>query len=111
MKDYMGDRNVIGDYGVEGIEMLDDDTCVLYLEDFYKDGMVVSPIIEKWIDEDKFVFMDSYFDNDGNFIDSEKTTHLTDEEKEVCKTFIDSWLEDLRDINTNKNETIIYGKR
>lgn len=37
----------------------------------------------------------------GN-IDSEKTIHLTDEEKEVCKAFIDSWLEDLRDINTNK---------
>ena len=95
MADYMGDRNMIGDYCVEGIEMLDDDTCVLYLEDFNEDGMVVSPIIEKWIDEDNFVFMDNYFDNDGNFIDSENTTHLTDEEKEVCKRFIDSWLEDL----------------
>ena len=30
----MGDRNMIGDYGVEGVEMLDDDTCVLYLEGF-----------------------------------------------------------------------------
>ena len=55
--------------------------------------------------------MDNYFDNEGMFIDAEETTHLTDEEKEVCKAFIDSWLEDLRDINTNKNETIIYGKR
>ena len=111
MKDYMGDRIVIGDYVIEGIGMLDDDTCILYLEGFNEGDVVVSPIIEKWIDEDKFVFMDNYFDNDGNFIDSEKTTHLTDEEKKVCKAFIDTWLEDLRDINTNKNETIIYGKR
>ena len=95
MKDYMGDRVVIGDYVIEGIEMLDDDTCALYLEEFNEDGMVVSPIIEKWIDEDKFVFMNNYFDDDGNFIDSEKNTHLTDEEKEECKAFINSWLEDL----------------
>lgn len=95
MKDYMGDRIVIGDYVIDGIEMLDDVTCVLYLEHFYEDDMVVSPIIEKWIDEDKFVFMDNYFDDDGSFIDSEKTTHLTDKEKEECKAFINSWLEDL----------------
>lgn len=95
MKDYMGDRIVIGDYVIEGIEMLDDDTCVLYLEDFHEDDIVVSPTIEKWIDEDKFVFMNNYFDDDGNFIDSENTTHLTDEEKEACKVFINSWLEDL----------------
>ena len=102
MKDYMGDRIVIGVYVIEGIEMLDEDTCVLYLEGFNEGDAVVSPIIEKWIDEDKFVFMDNYFDNDGNFIVSEKTTHLTDEEKEMCKAFIDSWLEDLRENNQTK---------
>ena len=91
----MGDRIVIGDYVVDGIEMLGDDTCVLYLEEFNEGDVVVSPIIEKWIDMDKFVFMDNYFDNDGMFINSEETTHLTDEEKEECKEFINSWLEDL----------------
>lgn len=95
MKDYMTDRNVIGDYVVEGIEMFAADTCVLYLEGFNEDDVVVSPIIEKWIDMEKFVFTDNYFDNDGNFIGSEKTTHLTDKEKEACKAFINSWLEDL----------------
>ena len=95
MEGYMGDRIVIGDYVVDGIEMLDDDTCVLYLEEFNEGDVVVSPIIEKWIDMDKFVFMDNYFDNDGMFINSEETTHLTDEEKEECKEFINSWLEDL----------------
>ena len=95
MEGYMGDRIVIGDYVVDGIEMLGDDTCVLYLEEFNEGDVVVSPIIEKWIDMDKFVFMDNYFDNDGMFINSEETTHLTDEEKEECKEFINSWLEDL----------------
>ena len=91
----MGDRIVIGDYVVDGIEMLGDDTCVLYLEEFNEGDVVVSPIIEKWIDMDKFVFMDNYFDNDGMFINSEETTHLTDEEKKECKEFVNSWLEDL----------------
>lgn len=95
MEGYMGDRIVIGDYVVDGIEMLDDDTCVLYLEEFNEGDVVVTPIIEKWFDMDKFVFMDNYFDNDGMFINSEETTHLTDEEKEECKAFINSWLEDL----------------
>lgn len=95
MEDYMGDRIVIDHYVVDGIEMLDDDTCALYLEDFNEGDVVVSPIIEKWIDEDKFVFIDNYFDNEGMFIDAEETTHLTDEEKEECKAFINSWLEDL----------------
>ena len=95
MEGYMGDRIVIGDYVVDGIEMLGDDTCVLYLEEFNEGDVVVSPIIEKWIDMDKFVFMDNYFDNDGMFINSEETTHLTNAEKKECKEFVNSWLEDL----------------
>ena len=95
MEDYMGDRIVIGDYVVNGIEMLDDDTCILYLEEFNEGDVVVSPIIEKWIDMDKFVFMDNYFENDGTFINAEETTHLSEDEKEKCKRFINEWLETL----------------
>lgn len=95
MENYMGDRIVIGGYVVNGIEMLDDDTCALYLEEFNEGDVVVSPVIEKWLDEDKFVFMDNYFDNDGMFIDAEETTHLSEKEKEECKEFINSWIEDL----------------
>ena len=91
----MGNKIVIGNYVVDGIEMLDDDTCALYLEEFNEDDVVVSPVIEKWLDEDKFVFMDNYFEENGYFIDSEETTHLTEEDKEKCKEFINSWLEDL----------------
>ena len=90
----MSNRIVIGNYVVDGIEMLDDDTCALYLEDFNEGDVVVSPVIEKWLDEDKFVFNDNYFDKDGMFIDSEETTHLTNEDKEECKAFINSWIED-----------------
>ena len=95
MEDYMGDRIVIGDYVVNGIEMLDNDTCILYLKEFNEGDVVVSPIIEKWIDMDKFVFMDNYFENDGMFINSEETTHLSEDEKEECKRFINEWLESL----------------
>lgn len=95
MESYMGDRIVIGDYVVDGIEMLDDDTCCLYFEDFTEGDVIVSPIVEKWIDMDKFIFMDNYFEAYGHFINSEETTHLTDEDKEKCKEFINSWLEDL----------------
>ena len=91
----MGEKIVIGDYVVDGIEMFGNDTCVLYLEEFNEGDVVVSPIVEKWIDMDKFIFMDNYFDNDGMFINSEETTHLTDEDKEKCKEFINSWIEDL----------------
>ena len=91
----MGEKIVIGDYVVDGIEMLDDDTCILYLEEFSEGDVVVGPTIEKWLDEDKFVFMDNYFETDGTFINSEETIHLTDEDKEKCKEFIKSWLEDL----------------
>ena len=95
MESYMGDRIVIGDYVVDGIEMLDDNTCCLYFEDFTEGDVIVSPIVEKWIDMDKFIFMDNYFEKYGHFINSEETTHLTDEDKEKCKEFINSWLEDL----------------
>lgn len=95
MESYMGDRIVIGDYVVDGIEMLDDNTCCLYFEDFTEGDVIVSPIVEKWLDMDKFIFMDNYFEAYGHFINSEETTHLTDEDKEKCKEFINSWLEDL----------------
>lgn len=95
MESYMGDRIVIGDYVVDGIEMLDDNTCCLYFEDFTEGDVIVSPIVEKWIDMDKFIFMDNYFEEYGHFINSEETTHLTDEDKEKCKEFINSWIEDL----------------
>lgn len=95
MESYMGDKIMIGSYVVNGIEMLDDDTCILYLEDFEEGDMLVSPVIEKWLDEDKFVFMDNYFDNDGMFSYAEETTHLTRKEMEKCKAFINNWLEDL----------------
>lgn len=95
MESYMGDRIVIGDYVVDGIEMLDDNTCCLYFEDFTEGDVIVSPIVEKWLDMDKFIFMDNYFEAYGHFINSEETTHLTDEDKEKCKEFINSWIEDL----------------
>ena len=93
MEKYMGERIVIGGYAIDGIEMLDDDTCCLYFEEFKDDGLSVGIIVEKWLDEGSWHFMDNYFDENGDFLYSEKTTHLSENEKEECKKFIDEWLE------------------
>ena len=91
----MGDKIIIGGYAVEGIEMLDDATCCLYFEAINEGHELITIVAEKWLDEDKFVSMDNYYEEDGNFIDCEETTYLTDEDKEKCKEFINSWIENL----------------
>ena len=96
MKDYMGDKIMIGGYFVDGIEMLDDNTCAMYFEDFTEGDVMYGIVVEYWLDEDSWHFSDNRFALNGYFIDSEDdSTHLTDEDKEKCKEFIKSWLEDL----------------
>ena len=95
MESYMGDRIVIGGYVVSGLEMLDDDTCAMYFEDFTEGDVMYGIVVEYWLDEDSWHFSDNIFALNGYFIESEDSTHLTDEDKEKCKEFINSWLEDL----------------
>ncbi len=91
----MDEKVIIGGYAVSGIEMLDDNTCAMYFEDFTEGLLMIGIVVEKWLDENSWHFMDNYFDKDGSFIDWEETTHLTDEDKEKCKEFINSWIEGL----------------
>ena len=93
MENYMGDRVVIGGYTIDGIEMLLKDTCCLYFEEFKDGGLVVGIVVEKWLDDGTWHFMDNYFEENGDFLYSEETTHLSEGEKEECKKFIDEWLE------------------
>ena len=95
MESCMGDKIMISGYVVDGIEMLDDNTCCLYFEDFKEGDNIITIVVEKWLDDDSWHFMDNHFEENGYFIDSEDSTHLTDEDKEKCKEFINSWLEDL----------------
>ena len=95
MESYMNEKVVIGGYTIDGIEMLDNDTCCLYFEDFNEGDVTIAIVVEKWLDEDSWHFMDNYFESDGGFINAENSTHLSEEDKEKCKEFINSWLEDL----------------
>ena len=91
----MGEKIVIGGYVVSGIEMLDNTTCVMYFEDFTEGDVMYGIVVEYWLDEDSWHFSDNRFALNGYFIDGEDSTHLTDEDKEKCKEFINSWIEDL----------------
>ena len=91
----MKEKIVIGGYVVDGIVMLDDNTCAMYFEDFTEGDVMYGIVVEYWLDEDSWHFLDNRFELNGNFIDSEDSTHLTDEDKQKCKEFIESWLEDL----------------
>ena len=91
----MGEKVIIGGYVVSGIEMVDDNTCAMYFEDFTEDVVTISIVVEKWLNDDSWHFNDSYFELNGDFIDSENSTHLLDADKEKCKEFINTWIEDL----------------
>ena len=95
MESYMGEKLIIGGYAVSGIEMLDDNTCAMYFEDFTEGDVMYGIVVEKWLDDNSWHFSDNRFALNGYFIDSDDSTHLTDEDKEKCKEFINSWIEDL----------------
>lgn len=96
MESYMTEKVTIGDYTVDGIEMLDDDTCCLFFEEVEEGNVLVSVVVEYWLDDNTWHFMDNYYEDDGNFINAEETTHLSADDKEECMTFMKSWLEDLK---------------
>ena len=87
----MTEKVIIGGYTIDSIEMFDNDACCLFFEDFNEDGLIISIVVEKWLD---WHFMDIYFESDGSFIKADNSTHLSEEDKEKCKEFINSWLED-----------------
>ena len=88
----MNKEVIIGGYPIEDIEMIDKDTCCLYFKTFEEGDLLVAIVVEKWLDENKFVFMDNYYEQDGYFIGAEDTTHINEDEKEMCKNFINSYL-------------------
>ena len=95
MESYMYEKVIIGGYVVSGIEMLDDNTCDMYFEDFTEGDVMIGIVVEKWLDDNSWHFTDNYFALNGYFIDGDESTHLLDADKEKCKEFINSWIEDL----------------
>jgi hypothetical protein len=92
MESYMNDKNIIGGYNVSGIEMLDDNTCAMYFENFAEGDKLIGIVVEYWLNDDSWHFSDNRFAINGYYIDSEDTTHLLDVDKQKCKEFIKGWL-------------------
>ena len=95
MENYMDDKIVIGGYIVSDIMMLDDDTCAMYFKDFAEGNVMYGIVVEYWLDDDSWHFLDNKFTIDGYFINSEESTHLLEDDKQKCKEIIENWLEDL----------------
>ena len=94
MQNYMDDKIVICDYIVSCIEMLDEDTCTMYFKKFREGNVMYKMIVEYWLDEDSWHFVDNRFAIDGYFINSEESTHLLEDDKQKCKEIIENWLVD-----------------
>ena len=88
----MNDKIVIGDYIVSSIEMLDKDTCAMFFKDFTEGNVMYGIVVEYWLDEDSWHFLDNRFTLGGDFINSEESTHLLEEEKQKCKEIIEKWI-------------------
>ena len=88
----MNYKIVIGNYIVSSIEMLDKDTCAMFFKDFTEGNVMYGIVVEYWLDEDSWHFLDNRFTLDGYFIDSEESTHLLEEEKQKCKEIIEKWI-------------------
>ena len=95
MENYMDDKIVIGGYIVSDIMMLDDDTCAMYFKDFAEGNVMYGIVVEYWLDEDSWHFVDNRFALNGYFINSEDSTHLLEEDRQKCKEIIKTWLKDL----------------
>ena len=89
MESYMNDKIVIGGYIVSDIMMLDDDTCAMYFKDFTEGNVMYGIVVEYWLDEDSWHFFDDRFTLDGDFINSEESTRLLEEDKQKCKEIIE----------------------
>lgn len=96
MESYMDDKIWIGDYIVSDIMMLDDDTCTMYFKEFTEGNVMYGIVVEYWLDEDSWHFVDNRFAIDGSLINSEESTHLLEEDKQKCKEIIESWLDKQR---------------
>ena len=88
----MNYKIVIGNYIVSSIEMLDKDTCAMFFKDFTEGNIMYGIVVEYWLDEDSWHFLDNRYTLDGYFIDSEESTHLLEEEKQKCKEIIERWI-------------------
>ena len=86
-----GNLESLSEYDVDG-------EIEYYLDEIFDHEKTWEDYIEDDDEEDNensWHFSDNRFALNGFYIDSEDSTHLTNEDKEKCKEFINSWIEDL----------------
>ena len=97
INDFHGTR--IGRHTIEGVEMLDNDTCILYFEEEFDKGennAGVCTQVERWLDEDKWVFQDLWYDSEGMFLDSVESERLCGWEIKKSKEIINEFLKQVQ---------------
>lgn len=88
--------NAIGRHKVSDISMMDKDTCLLSLEtEKLDDNFSVQTEIEYWLDENSWHFNDTKSESEtGYCVGSYESENLTEEDKEECKKFIMTFLQE-----------------
>lgn len=82
----------VGRHTIDLVEMMDKDTCLLSFEpEVYGDGLVITQI-ERWLDEDKWRFVDNYYDKEGDFTDWAESHRLCELEVKEGKDIINKFL-------------------
>ena len=91
------EKTFIDGHVVEGIFMLDDDTCVLDFvveREMGENNSGVVTEVQYWLDDDSWHFYDLWYDSEGDFIDSYETEseRLSEDGKKKCMEMIKSFI-------------------
>lgn len=82
----------ISGYLVDGLFMLDDNTCCLSFKEVEVGGNMIGIDVEYWLDDCTWHFTSNVYDKDGNFLRWYKFYGFSDEEKEECKELVFDFL-------------------
>lgn len=92
----MTEETIIDGHIINGIEMVDDNTCWLYFEGETEGDKFITTIVQYWADEDSWHFIDNITDMDGMVLDHCDTERLTEEGKAKVMEYMKEWMEDLK---------------
>lgn len=86
----------VGRHTIDLVEMMDKDTCLLSFEPVADGDGLVTTQAEHWLDENKWRFVDNYYDKDGNFTDWTESQRLCGWEIKESKDIINKFLKQVK---------------
>lgn len=86
----------IGRNTIDCIEMLDHETCLLSFEPVEDGENLITTQAERWLDENKWKFVDNYYDKDGMFLNSIESQRLCGLEIKQIKDVINEFLKQVK---------------